>query len=244
MSSFKRFCMFLFGLSGLVCFIVLALSQYGIAVDQIAIALAIPWVFVTFQVCLGITVCGLIFFFFGALFAPRSHRSVVISSVGDDEIQVTRNAIKAQAVHIIERDGSMVAKNVTVHAKRQGHICVFARVQPSRPVNVVEAGERLHEDLERGLADVCGDKVESVGLEFIDAASQEDLTDHVEPLQASTEPLQEAAPEAESATGRAASSAQGSSDDITVAIGRSSSSLGAAAEDKQAKPATDAGEGA
>lgn len=175
MSGFKRLCLFIFGLSGLLSLALLLAYTvpslgYASTADEL---LADP---IVGRVALGvvcITALGAAISLLRALFSPRNRRSVIIARDGADEIQVTRDAIKAQAVHVIERDGKFTAKSVAVRAKKRGHVRVFARVQPRNVVNVLEEGQRLHEELDRGLADICGDKVDSVKLEFVDAVSHD-----------------------------------------------------------------------
>jgi hypothetical protein len=174
MGALKRLCMFLFGFSGLVSLAVLALPNYGIGTEVIYSALKIPWVLAFFQACLIIALVGLVFFFLRAIFSSRNCRSVVISTAGGDEIQITRDAIRAQATHIIEHGTEMSAKSVSVRAKKHGNIRVFARVRPNSAINVVKDGQKLHDDLVEGLAEVCGDKIQSVDIEFIEPSSHEE----------------------------------------------------------------------
>ena len=173
MNGFKRFCLIVFGLAGLLVLAAYLLPMFGYYKAEIDAVVSSPigGRAVFYMSC--VTALGCLISLLRGILSPRNRRSVIISSEGGDEIQVTRDAIKAQAVHVIEQDGNLVARNVTVNAKKRGHIRVFARVQPENPVNVVEEGARLHDELARGLADICGDKVDRVNLEFIDPVTHD-----------------------------------------------------------------------
>ena len=106
-----------------------------------------------------------------SLFVRGTVRTVEIATVDGGVISVTRDAIAAQASHIVEADGSCSAARVRVDAKPRGHIRVHVRVLPHETVDVVAKGAELHEELMDGLAAVCGDKVEDVSLEFIEPES-------------------------------------------------------------------------
>lgn len=174
MSIIKRLCLLVFGLAGLVCLAALVLPAFGIYEREIAALLADPLGgrIVFGAVC--VTAAGLVWSLLRALFSPRNRRSVIVSLAGGDEIQVTRDAIRAQAVHIIEQDGNLSARSVSIKAKKHGHVRVFARVQPSATVNVVERGHSLHDELMEGLSEVCGDTVDRVDIEFVDAVSHDE----------------------------------------------------------------------
>ena len=83
----------------------------------------------------------------------RKVRTIEVASVDGGVISVTRDAIAAQASHIVEADGTCSAARVIVDARARGHVRVHVRVL-------------LH-----GLAKVCGDKVEDVSLEFVEPES-------------------------------------------------------------------------
>lgn len=217
MNGFKRFCLIVFGLAGLLSLAVFALPAFfGLYEKEIA-AIAVDPIGGRVILCLvGITAVGLAVCLLRGIFTPRNRKSVIISSEGGDEIQVTRDAIKAQAVHVIECDGTMTARSVAVKAKKRGHIRVFARVQPQTPINVVDAGATLHADLVRGLADICGDKVESVDIEFLDAVTHEEPQSFDE-LEASYASARATVPAAS-----VPAVEEHASDDITVPMGTSS----------------------
>lgn len=174
MSGFKRLCMFVFGLAGMVCLAILVLPWYGIYQHGIATVLANPIGGTAALVLACITGLGLLVCLLGALFTPRNPHSVIVSVVDGDEVQVTRDAIRAQAVHTIERDGTLTARSVSVKAKKRGHVRVFCRIQPNNTVNVATLGAELHDRLMLGLAEICGDTVDSVTIEFVDPITHDE----------------------------------------------------------------------
>lgn len=174
MSGFKRLCMFVFGLAGMACLAILVLPWYGIYQHGIATVLAHPIGGTVALVLACITGLGLLVCLLGALFTPRNPHSVIVSVVDGDEVHVTRDAIRAQAVHTIERDGTLTARSVNVKAKKRGHVRVFCRIQPNNTVNVAEVGAELHDRLMVGLSEICGDTVDSVTIEFVDPITHDE----------------------------------------------------------------------
>ncbi|MGL5174191.1 MAG: hypothetical protein ACRC75_10085, partial [Olsenella sp.] len=116
-----------------------------------------------------------------------SVRTIEVTTVNGGTISVSRDAIASQATHIVEADGTCSADRVDVKAKKSGHVRVHVRVLPHESVDVVAKGAELHDELVRGLASVCGDKIDRVSLEFIEPESVTVAT----PASA-TEPLPEA----------------------------------------------------
>lgn len=171
MGGLKRFCTVIYVLANLFALGALALTWYGpwtsvarelLYVGPYAIALA---------VCLAVSGLGLLILLLRALFARRKVRTVEVATVDGGVISVTRDAIAAQASHIVEADGTCSAARVRVDARARGHVRVHVRVLPHETVDVVSKGAELHEELIEGLAAVCGSTVEDVSLEFIEPES-------------------------------------------------------------------------
>ena len=131
----------------------LGVDEYYMAVEALVLVTA-----------LGCLVCLLRSIF------KRNRKVVIVSQQGGDQITVSRDAITSQATHVIEEDGTFKARRVRVWAKKRGHVRVYARVQPQMTVDTVRAGEELHDKLVAGLTTVCGENVDSVDLEFTNAA--------------------------------------------------------------------------
>lgn len=167
MSGLKRICMAVFSLAGLWVLAVLALTWYGPWVREVSVLFNIEAFSIAVLTCLAISAFGLVVLLLRALLV-RKVRTVEVANVDGGTITVTREAIAAQASHIVEADGTCTAARVYVDAKPRGHVRVHVRVLPHETVDVVLKGAELHEDLVVGLATVCGNTVEDVSLEFVE----------------------------------------------------------------------------
>lgn len=208
MSVFKRLCAIVFVLADLAALAALALTWYGPWTSAASALFAVGEYSLAVVACLAISAFGLLVLLLRALFSRRTVRTVEIATVDGGVISVTRDAIAAQASHIVEADGTCAAARVRVDAKARGHIRVHVRVLPHETVDVVAKGAELHEELIDGLAAVCGDKVEDVSLEFVEPES-------VTLASAQEDEAGQAAPEA----GQAAPAAPDSTSEITVSMG-------------------------
>lgn len=171
MSVFKRLCAIVFVLADLAALAALALTWYGPWTSAASALFAVGEYSLAVVACLAISAFGLLVLLLRALFSRRTVRTVEIATVDGGVISVTRDAIAAQASHIVEADGTCAAARVRVDAKARGHVRVHVRVLPHETVDVVAKGAELHEELIDGLAAVCGDKVEDVSLEFVEPES-------------------------------------------------------------------------
>lgn len=209
MGGIKRFCLIVFGLSGVLCLCALALPWLG-PYQREAAALMDNWYYyLAMQVVLGITGLGVLVALLRGLLTPRRRKTVVIDRPGADRITVSTAAISSQATHVVEADGRLVADKVRVRATRRGNVRVDVRVRPKRTVDVSEEGRRLHDDLMSGLSTICGEKVRRVNLEFVEA----ELPATIELVDAEVTEVPQ------SVYDRAGEQAQASAD-ITVPIGR------------------------
>ncbi|QOY60300.1 alkaline shock response membrane anchor protein AmaP [Thermophilibacter immobilis] len=170
MSGFKRLCMVVFVLADLCALAALALTWYGPWTGVASALLNVGGYALAVLVCLAVSVLGLVILLARALFV-RKVRTVEVATVDGGTISVTRDAIAAQASHIVEADGTCTASRVRVDAKPRGRVRVHVRVLPRETVDVVLKGAELHEELLSGLAAVCGDTVEDVSLEFVEPES-------------------------------------------------------------------------
>ena len=171
MSVFKRLCAIVFVLADLAALAALALTWYGPWTSAASALFAVGEYSLAVVACLAISAFGLLVLLLRALFSRRTVRTVEIATVDGGVISVTRDAIAAQASHIVEADGTCSASRVRVDARARGHVRVHVRVLPHETVDVVAKGAELHEELIEGLAAVCGSTVEDVSLEFIEPES-------------------------------------------------------------------------
>lgn len=217
MGGFKRFCMFVFGLAGLLGVIALALTWVGPWTAQASALMSVENYFYAVEVCVAIALVIMLVVLLRAIFA-RSVRTIEVTTVNGGTISVSRDAIASQATHIVEADGTCSADRVDVKAKKSGHVRVHVRVLPHESVDVVAKGAELHDELVRGLASVCGDKIDRVSLEFIEPESVTVAT----PASA-TEPSPEAVPAYEPPAVEETEPAEhlDSTSEITVSMGGS-----------------------
>ena len=186
MRGFKRLCTVLFVLADLFALAALTLTWYGPWTEAATSLLYLePYALAVFA-CLVVSGFGLLVLLVRALFAGKRVRTVEVATVDGGVISVTRDAIAAQASHIVEADGTCTAARVRVDAKPRGHVRVHVRVLPRQTVDVVVKGAELHAELVDGLAAVCGDTVEDVSLEpeSVTLATQEDAAEEVAPAEA------------------------------------------------------------
>ncbi|MDY4418229.1 alkaline shock response membrane anchor protein AmaP [Parafannyhessea umbonata] len=169
MGFFKRLCLFVFGLAGLLALAALVLPWFGPWTSEATALLGVDEYYIAVEALVLVTALGCLICLLRSIF-KRNRKTVIVAKEGGDQITVTRDAIASQATHVIEEDGAYVAKRVSVWAKKRGHVRVAARVQPQMTVDTVVAGKDLHDRLVAGLTTVCGDNVDSVDLEFLNAA--------------------------------------------------------------------------
>lgn len=178
MNWFKRLCMFVFGLSGVLALAVLSLSWVG------------PWTatirslitenrlfFMALEVLVCVSAAGLLACVLVALFAPRNAREATVAEVQGGAITITRTAIVSQTKHIVEADGTCDAGSIRVRMRKNGNIRVHVRVVPHQPVDVIAQGEALYAALESGLAKVCGNSVKSIRIVFTEPVQAGSMSD-------------------------------------------------------------------
>ena len=167
MNWFKRLCLFVFGLSGMLSLAALSLVWVGPWTTQARTLISENrYYFITLEALVCITALGLLLCFLSSLFSPRYPKESVIAEVPGGEITVTRTAVVSQVRHILDVDGTCYPASIHVRMHRRGRIHVNVRVRPHVPIDVVERGAVLYEKLEEGLAKVCGESVQSINLVF------------------------------------------------------------------------------
>lgn len=179
MGGFRRFCLIVFGLAGALCLAALALPWIGPYQDEATRLMDNWYYYIALQSVLAITAAGVIVALLRGVFTPRRRKTVTVGKEGADLITVTTAAISSQATHVIEDGDRFVAEKVRVAANRRGSVSVNVRVRPRRVVDIVEEGRRLHDELVRGLSVICGDRVRTVNLEFVEAELGEPAQDVV-----------------------------------------------------------------
>ena len=111
MNGFKRLCMVLFTLANLFVLAALALTWYGPWTLEASALLNLEPYSIAILACLAVSAFGLVVLLVRAL-VVRKVRTIEVASVDGGVISVTRDAIAAQASHIVEADGTCSAARV------------------------------------------------------------------------------------------------------------------------------------
>ena len=204
MNWFKRLCLFVFGVSGILSLVALSLVWVGPWTTQARTLITEnrPY-FITLEVLVCIAAAGLLICVLKSLFTPRNPKESIVVELDGGHITVTRQAIVAQTKHIIEADGTCTPLSVRVRLRKRGNVRVHARVRPNAPLDVVERGALLHTELEQGLAKVCGDSVRSIDILFTNPEQAGELSSYVDDktAEAAAEVPAQVAPEQEERVG-------------------------------------------
>lgn len=181
MNGFKRLCLFVFGLSGVLSLLALSLVWVGPWTTQArALITENSWYFLALEVLVCISGIGLLLCLLMSLFAPRNPKETVVTKASGGKITVTRTAVVSQTRHIVEADGACTATSVRVRMGKRGNVRVNVRAKPHLPIDVVEKGAVLHAELEQGLAKICGDCVRSIDIVFTEPEQQGTLSMYVD----------------------------------------------------------------
>ncbi len=183
MSWFKRLCLFVFGVSGILALGSIVLTQVGPWIPHFRGMLELQWFYIALEVLVCVTGFGLLTCVLVSLFSPRNPKETVVAEVDGGQITVTRAAIAKQAKHVVEADGTCVAAWVGVRVRKRGHVRVSVRVRPRKPIDVIRRGEELYAELAEGLSYVCGDSVQSIDIVFAEPDQMGDLAVRVESRQ-------------------------------------------------------------
>ncbi|MCH3942514.1 MAG: alkaline shock response membrane anchor protein AmaP [Atopobiaceae bacterium] len=181
MGGFKRFCMVVFVICGLLALAALALPWFGPVEKEASALLGIGWYYIAVEVLLGITFVGLVVVLINAVVAPSSADDVLVSKLDGGHITVTTDAIASQAAHIVEQSTSCSVDDVDVRTKGHGHVRVFMKVVPYTSADVYDGGEALHARLVQGLKALCGDTFDSVSVQFLEPTSPDITTSPASP---------------------------------------------------------------
>ena len=181
MNWFRRLCLFVFGVCGILSLAALSLVWVGPWTTQARTLITEnKWYFLALEVMVCVSGIGLLFCVLKALFTPRNPKESIVIILDGGQITITRHAIVSQVKHIVEADGACSAASVHVRARKRGNIRVNVRLRPHSPVDVVEYGQLLHKELEQGLAKVCGDSVRSIDLVFLNPEQRGEISAYVD----------------------------------------------------------------
>ena len=175
MGFFKRLCLAVWSLAGLFFSLALGLTRFGRWTSEATALLAVDAYLYAVQVCGAILLAGLVVTLVRALFSRRPG-SVEVASVEGGSVTITRDAIASQAAHVVGSDGTCVARDVIVTSGRRGNVDVHVKVLPYNSLDVIAKGPELHDRLVRELSALCGDRLDRVSVEFLEAQQPRSVT--------------------------------------------------------------------
>lgn len=175
MGLFKRLCLAVWSLAGLFFSLALGLTRFGRWTSEATALLAVDAYLYAVQVCGAILLAGLVVTLVRALFSRRPG-SVEVASVEGGSVTITRDAIASQAAHVVGSDGTCVARDVIVTSGRRGSVDVHVKVLPYNSLDVMAKGPELHDRLMRELSALCGDRLDRVSVEFLEAQQPRSVT--------------------------------------------------------------------
>lgn len=167
MGGFKRFCLFVYAVAGILCLAALALPWFGLFDAETSTLLDTGWYVTAVQVCLAITASGLVITLVRSLVSRRAH-AITVMDIDGGEVSVTVDAVASQAAHIAEEGGLVSAEDVSVRVRRHGPVDITVKVTPYESLDVTAEAPVLHAALVRGLSAMCGERLGSVGVEFLE----------------------------------------------------------------------------
>lgn len=172
MGRFKRFCLAVFAIAGLLCLLALWMPWVGPYTRGATALMTQTFYFRAVEALSGITILGLLVCLIRAIVSRRVD-SILVTGDGGSQVTVTRAAIASQAIHIIEEDGTCYPDRVDVRAKRKGTVDLNIKLRPYVTVDVLKKGPQIYQDLLDGLSALCGDHVDTIDIEFLEAERAE-----------------------------------------------------------------------
>lgn len=167
MGGFKRFCLFVYSVMGILCLTALALPWFGLFGPETGALLETGWYVTAVEACLAVTALGLVVTLVRSI-ALRRPRAITVMDIDGGEVSVTVDAVASQAAHIAEEGGLVSAEDVSVRPRRHGPVDVTVKVTPFESVDVTAEAPALHSALTHGLAVMCGERLGTVSVEFLE----------------------------------------------------------------------------
>ncbi len=174
MEGFKRFCLIVFSLLGLLVLGALALPWIGPWTALFSSFLAIDWYLFVVELCILALAIGFIGLFIRGASMKRHHDVEVLSGEGA-KVTIARSAIASQATYLAEQDGTCVVTKVVVKVRRKDEVDVRVSVQPYQSVNVQVEAQKLNDRLREGLTRLTGSALKNITIRFVEPRSTGDI---------------------------------------------------------------------
>ena len=191
MGRFKRFCLVVWSLAGLFAVWAMAAAVFGgeswfrwlcvIGGSRACASLVnVPVARLAIEACLLVLVSGLVIILLRGLLSHRVD-SVEVATLEGGRVTITRDAIASQAAHVVTADGTASARDVIVTNGRHGDVDVHVKVLPHNSVDVMSRGPELQARLVRELSALCGNHLDRVSVEFLEAEQPTSVVDPATP---------------------------------------------------------------
>lgn len=168
MGGFKRFLLALFSLVGLITLVILCVPWFGYGTYELTNLVYLDSFWIFLEVCLAMTVGFLVFNLGRALFSRKRNDIISVMNVNGGDITVTKSAVASQATHIVEGLGLGTTKDVIIDVQKGSAVVVDVKVVPYESIDVTAEAPVLHEALVTGLGAMCGEKLDTVNVEFLE----------------------------------------------------------------------------
>ncbi|MGN0071246.1 MAG: alkaline shock response membrane anchor protein AmaP [Atopobiaceae bacterium] len=167
MRFLKKLAMTVWFLATVFAFAALLLTIFGPWTKEALALYAIDNYSYAVQGCAAFSLIGGFVMWVRVLARRKKAQTIELEDEEGSTIAITRDAIASQATYIVEEDGSCEATKVSVYAGKHGMVSVFVTIRPHETVSAIEKGQELKQELEEGLTKLCGERIESVSLEFL-----------------------------------------------------------------------------
>ena len=169
MGRFKRFCMIVFALAGLVGTGVLAVLWFAWkpAFPALAWLAEQPWFFAAETSLIIITAAGLISILVRAITAPGLRANLTLER-NAGSIAITQSALQSTVKHVVEARKGMSVERVRTHivGGREPRLSVQVRIDPGTHTNLAALGDELRSEVATALVAFTGYPVEAVRITF------------------------------------------------------------------------------
>lgn len=175
MNGFKRFCLIVFSLLGLLVVGLGLVWWLGPWTAQISALFALDWFVFLIEAFIVIGLVGFVCLFVAGVRAKKPKDIEVINEDGD-HVSIARSAVASQATYLAEADGLCLVTKVVVDTRRRDQVDVALWIQPYHSLDVQAEAQALQESLRRGLTILVGDRLGSLTLRFLEPRQTADIT--------------------------------------------------------------------
>lgn len=175
MNGFKRFCLIVFSLLGLLVVAFGIAWWFGPWATQLSTLFALDWFAFLAEALVVIGFVGFICLFIAGVRAKKPKDIEVINEDGD-RVSIARSAVASQATYLAEADGLCLVTKVVVDTRHRERVDVALWIQPYHSLDVQAEAQALQESLRRGLTILIGDRLGSLTLRFLEPRQTADIT--------------------------------------------------------------------